>query len=476
MSHLQPLPNRALPGLVRVCVVACLGLFASPGFCQEAPAEAASPSPQPPSPQPPGPQSPDAQTPAPAHPDAVIEQVQRPVTSVHALIREGKLREALAAVETLIAHDPKDDELRTVHARLLYWLGQHAQAQAEAQALHERHPTDLEVTELLAQIRLAQGDPAGALRLYKELEAAGDRRPETLQRIVDLHLQLGDGKAVRAALATGGKLTEEQEIELAKLEHPWFADAGSSTTLHNQQAWPRLEGDVGYRFSPKFALLAGLSGESRGTGVDLERGFAPKIEAYFGKGKLSGMAHLDGSPSRSFLPLVDARLDLLHQTTDLLGLGLYLRLAHYHGLDKDGTEHAPVDAFSVAPNLTFSVRTVVLQPGYMTVVNHTSALTPAHGLSQAASTGVYHTGFFKVRWQATAPTAVLLWTFLGQDPSFLERNLTTNLSQSAGLSVMLGVDHWWNGRVGTRASVSRVQPLGNLDPFTEFSLVLRGRL
>jgi hypothetical protein len=69
-----------------------------------------------------------------------------------------------------------------------------------------------------------------------------------------------------------------------------------------------------------------------------------------------------------------------------------------------------------------------------------------------------------------------LWTFLGQDPSFLERNLTANLSQSAGLSVMLGVDHWWNGRVGTRVSVSRVQPLGTLDPFTEFAIVLRGRL
>jgi hypothetical protein len=409
-------------------------------------------------------------------PEVVIEQAQRPVTSVHMLIREGKLREALHAVEILIAHDPKDDELKTVHARLLYWLGHARQAEAEAQDLHQRHPTDLEVTELLAQIRLAQGDSAGALRLYKELEAAGDRRPEILQRIIDLHLQHGDAKAVRAALAHGGKLSEEQELDLAKLEHPWFADAGSATTVHNQQTWPRLEGDIGYRFSQQFAVLAGVAGESRGEGVTLERAFAPKVEAYFGKGRLSGMAHLDSSPSRTFLPLVDARLDLQHQTTDLLGLGLYLRLAHYHGLDKDGTEHAPVDAFSVAPSLSFTVRSFVLQPGYMFVVNHTSAATAAFGVAQPASTGLYNTGFLKIRWQASAPTAVFFWTFLGQDPSFLERNLTANLSQSAGLSVLLGVDHWWNGRFGTRVSVGRVQPLGNIDPFTEFALVLRGRL
>ena len=401
------------------------------------------------------------------HADATLTQV-RPVASVHALIGAGKLTAALKSVEMLIEHDPADDELKAVRARLLYWLGRTKEAEAQALALHQKHPTDLEVTELLAQIRLALADTSGALALYQELAAAGDRRPETQQRIVDLQLQLGDVSGARKSLKQGGTLSKEQELELAKIEHPWFADAGTTQTLHAGEVWPRLEGDIGYRFSPRLSVLVGAMAESRRSPPDQERAFAPKLEAYFAKGKLAGMVHLDGSPSRTFLPLLDARLDLAHQTTDVLGLGAYLRWAHYQGKNSDGTALAAVDAFSIAPNASFAVRSWVIQPGYMVVINNTGGTK--------ASTSVNHTGFLKFRWQASAPTGVFLWTFLGQDPSFLERNISVDLRTSAAASVLLGVDHWWNGRLGTRASIARVQPLGGADPFTEFALVLRGRL
>lgn len=398
-----------------------------------------------------------------ALPSAATPTAEPLPASLSSLIQQGRFGEALMLADRSLARTPGDDELRLVRARLLFWLVRPAQAQAEAEALQERHPDDLEVIELLAQIRLGAQDLVNALRLYRRLEAAGDRRPEIHQRVIDLQFQAGDAVAVRASLRQGGKLSDEQEMALARVEHPWFADAGTSQTVHNGEVWPRLEGSAGYRFSPNVSLLAGAMAEQRGTFVDPRRGFGAKSELYLSRGRLAGMLHLSGSPSGTFLPLIDARGDVAVQATDLLALGVYVRYAHY-----TSTVDKPVDAVSVSPNIVFSLGSWAIQPGYMFVAQQTGGDLPR--------SRVQHTGYLKLRWQPTAPTAAFLWTFVGQDPSLLERNVAVDLSQTLGVSVMLGVDHWWTGRFGTRASISRAQPYGDALPYTEFSLVFRGRL
>jgi antitoxin component HigA of HigAB toxin-antitoxin module len=391
-------------------------------------------------------------------PADVTPNAQPLPTSMRTLIHDGRFGDALTLADRLLARKPDDGELRVVRARLLFWLGRPVEAQTEAQALHERHPDDLEVIELLAQIRLAGQDSANALRLYRLLEAAGDRRPEIHQRVIDLQFQMGDAAAVRASLHRGGQLSDEQEMALARVEHPWFADAGTSQTLYDGQVWPRLEGAAGYRFSPNVTLLAGAMAEQRGTFADPRRGFGAKTELYFARGRLSGML-----PSGTFLPLIDTRGDVSVQATGLLALGAYVRYAHY-----TSTIDKPVDAVTLSPNVLFSLGSWSVQPGYMFVAHHTGGALPLSRLQQ--------TGYLKLRWQPTAPTAVFLSTFVGQDPSILERNVAADLSKTLGVSVGLGVDHWWTGRFGTRASISRAQPYGDALPYTEFSLVLRGRL
>ncbi len=380
--------------------------------------------------------------------------------SLQALIQSSQLALALTLCERLLIEAPQDAELQAIHARLLYWLGRLGPAEKQARALHAEHPEDSELTELLAQILLAAGEKSESLTLYQQLVAAGDRRPELAARVVDLQLSLGDVPGVEQSVQQGLTLNDEQRIQFAKLVHPWLVDVGSMLTLHDQQSWVRLDADAGRRINANWTLVGGVLGERRGpTGITA---YSLRLQGYFLSGKWGGLLHLEGSPTATFLPTADLRADVMHQTFEQVSLGLYLRYAHY------SSDTAPVDALAVAPNVAVALGSWTINPGYMLVMNHTGASPP--------QTDPFHTLFVKTRWQQSAYTSLFLWLFVGQDPTFLEHSIGTNLQQSAGLSGLLGVDHWFTGQWGVRASVSRVQPFGVMPPFTEFGLVVRGRL
>jgi len=380
--------------------------------------------------------------------EATVLRVERPVASVRVAIREGRFETALASVDALLTRVPHDDELRLTRARLLYWLGRNFEAERELGPLRTRHPGDRDMLELDGQIQLAQDHLERALQLLRALEEAGDTRPTTHQRVIDLQLQLDKDEDVVEALRLGGTLTEEQGLRLAQIQHPVYVDAIGMTTLHAGATWERFEVTGGYRLSPRLTLLAGGIYEQR----PVESAYAGKFEAYANKGPFAGMLYFAASPSSTFLATYDVRGEVGVSLARSFGLNVYGRYAHY----------TLVDLTMVGPNFSVTNGAWMLTPGYLA-----SIARPGNPVN--------HTGFFKIRWQPTAPSALLLWTYVGQDPAFTER-FRVGMNAAIGLTVLFGVDHWWNGQFGTRVSISHTQPFANTDPYTEFALVLRGRL
>ena len=401
-------------------------------------------------------QPPPFAEPAPAAPlsaplrvdQGTVLRSDRPVASVRLAIREGRFEAALGAVDALLARVPHDDELRLTRVRLLYWLGRFDLAQADLRPLLERHPGDMDAMELQGQIELALEHPERALQVYQALEAAGDTRMATHQRVLDLELELDKVSDVLASLRLGGTLSDEQRLRLDTIQHPVYVDAVSLTTLHSGTTWKRFEANASYRFSRRWTVLAGAGYEMRPD----ESAWVAKVEGYGNIGPVSAMLHLSGSPSNTFLARYDLRGDASVQILRKLAVGLYGRYAHY----------PYVDLGMIGPNLSLSLGAWTLTPGYVA-----SLVRPGNPVN--------HTGYLKIRWQPTAPSALLLWTYVGQDPAFTER-FRPDVTASYGMTVLFGVDHWWTGRFGTRVSISHTQPFANTDPYTEFALVLRGRL
>ena len=379
------------------------------------------------------------------------------------LIRAGQFAEALVETEALLLKAPKDDELRLQKARLLYWLDRRGEARSLLTELQASHPDDVEVRELDAQLRLADGDLPGALAQYRWLQVAGDGRPELHQRIIDLALELEQAEAVAQALKFGGSLSPEQEMTFARLVHPWFSDVAVGTTLHSGIAWWRGDVHLGRRLSKRFSVLAGGIIEQRYAGQELERAESFKGELFFGFSRLDGMLHVEGSPNRTFLPAIDGRLDVTMSLVKALSLGLYGRYAAYRTPETSQTLAS--SAWTLAPNLVLYVNEWTLQPGYMLV-----HLRP----NPRGNQEYFHTGYAKVRWEPSVRWSAFAWLYLGTDPTFIERYGVTT---ATGTSFVLGGEHWWTPRWGTRLSASRIQPFDSRnDPYTDVTLVLRGRL
>ncbi len=383
--------------------------------------------------------------------EPTVVVVRTPAQSVRGLIRKGKFVEALAEIDKLLAVSPHDDELRVQRARLLYWLNRRAEAETELRGLRARHPADLDVLELLARVRLASGDSHGALEAYLQMEAVGGVSPQVHQRIIDLLVEAGEADKARQALALGGVLSDEQELRLVHQERPWTADLGSSLTLHKGQYWPRVEAMAGRRVTPALTLAGGAVYEKR----DVAEAVSGKLEAYLSFWRIDAMAHLSGSASNTFLPQVDARLDgAVGVWRQKLSLGVYGRFAHY--------QYA--NLLSGGPYVQMNWRGWTLTPGFF--LNETSYANLPSRLDP--------TGYLKLRWEQSARTAWILWGYWGRDQTFVERFGATETGEA--VSGVFGVDHWWTGRWGTRATVSTARPLAGGEPYSELSVMLRGRL
>ncbi len=398
----------------------------------------------------------EAVKPRPASPEPGTTSVE--VTpagpSVRELVRAGRLDDALRLVDQQLAVNPGDDELRVQRARLLYWKGLWNTALQEAETVLQRHPADIEVLELVGQIRLALGDVGKALECYMGMQAVGDNRPEIHQRVIDLLLVLEDLPGLEAALLRGGRLTDEQEQSRARIAYPWSVDGGLGATLYNGNLWPRLDVGAGRRVHKQATLVGGLLVEQRTQGATSRVAWSPRAEVYATSGRFAAMVHASGSPSRAFLPLVDARADVSVALNDAVGMGLWLRYAVYAPLDATS-----VSSLTIAPNLPIQIGRLNVTPGYIAVL-----LWPGD-IAQSL--------MVKLRFQATARAGWFTWFYAGDDPNFIDRQ---SAKPARGLTALLGVEHWFNGRIGLRAAATRIQPFGNFNPFTEFSLGVRGRL
>lgn len=377
-----------------------------------------------------------------------------PAESVRDLIAAGKLEQALARVEAQLAADPDNDEIRLQHARMLYWKGQYRQALVEAEQVLGRHPADSECMELVAAVRLAQGDVRGAVTMLQAMQDVGDMRPEIQQRIINLLMAIEDLPAVTVALRRGGSLNEEQQLKYAAASHPWLWGAATGLTLYRDQKWPRFEGLVGHRFGKHLTVTGSANAERRDPGGVGQWAWSGLFGAYLNAGALDLAAFVGGSPSQAFLPAVDVRLDGSFSLSRLIGLGLWLRWARY--APNGGPESSPL---TVAPNLVVSTGRWTFNPGWLLLYLDTS--------------GWAHTASFKVRYDSDPRTAWLLWLYAGQDPNFVDR-LTAQ--PTSGITALVGVDRWLTNQLGMRLSGSRIQPLGNYPAFTEIALSLRGRL
>ncbi len=383
--------------------------------------------------------------------------------SIVRLIQASKFSEALAEVDALLVKSPDDDELLVQRARLLFWLDRREASRTVLAPVQVRHPEDAEIRELDAQLLLSDGDKSGALAQYRALELAGDGRPELHQRIIDLALELEETPTVSQELKAGGQLNDEQDMLYARLVHPWFSDVAGTTTLHSGSTWWRADAHIGRRLSKRFSFLLGGIYERRAFGTETEWAAAAKGEFYFGFSRLDGMIHFEGSPNKTILPAYDGRADLALSIVKEFSLGLYGRLAHY--ATSATSQTFPTTAWTLAPNVIFYVKDWTLQPGYMLMHLAPSATT---------ATTYYHTGFFKARWEPHPRWMAFAWLYLGTDPTFVER---FGINTPVGTSLVLGGEHWWTARWGTRLSVSRIQPFdAKNDPFTDITVVLRGRL
>ncbi len=397
---------------------------------------------------------PDAPTPCtlPAAPPRTAASPELP--TIRKLIEDQRFDEALQQLETRLSANPLDDEALLQHARILYWKGQWPRAEREVQDVLGRHPVDRDALELQAQLRMARGDLGGAVTLLRKIQDLGDDRPEVQQRIVDLLVEIEDTQAVREALTRGGALTQEQQQRLARIDHPILADAGLGSTWHGAQWWPRVEGALGYRLGAPLTLAGGVIAEQRNFHHLPTDAWSAKLEGYMTLGKTTAMLHVSGSPSGAFLPAIDLRSDGSYAFTPSFGAGLWLRLAHYAPKGED-----PATPITVGPYLTFTRGPWQIAPGWLFLARNPG--------------GWNHTAFIKFRYQLTARTTWFVWMYGGQDPSYIDR---LNALPSAGMTGVVGVDQWFNGQFGMRLSVSRNQPFGNFEGFTESTLSVRGRL
>lgn len=378
------------------------------------------------------------------------------------LISQGKFGDALQEVDLLLARNPHDDELLAKRARLLYWLDRRQSARETLDDVRSRHPMDPELRELDAQMRLAEGDTEGALREYRLLEMSGDGRPEVHQRVIDLALERDEHEIVTASLKAGGQLTDEQAKKYVKMAHPWFADAAFTGTFYRSTFWPRVDAHIGHTINKRWSVLAGGIWEQRESAEGIDRAWAPKAEVYGGVGIVDGMLHFEGSPSRTFLPVFDARADLAASVVKWFSLGLYARFAYYKPLAS--RQELPTRAWTLAPNVIFYVNEWTLQAGYMFI---DVPNTPS-------DTQIFHTGFLKARWEPHPFWTAFAWLYMGTDPTFVERY---GVKSPTGATLVLGGEHWWTPRFGTRLSASRTQPFDSANaPYTDFTIVLRGRL
>ena len=122
-----------------------------------------------------------------------------------ALVNQGRVAEAVAALNTALALNPDHEAGRQALVALLLEARRLAEVEQSLRAGLERNPSNLQFAMLLARLMVERGDATGALATLDGQGAAGDANPEFLAFRAALEQRLGRHQqsvaSYRAALA-----------------------------------------------------------------------------------------------------------------------------------------------------------------------------------------------------------------------------------------------------------------------------------
>jgi YaiO family outer membrane protein len=137
------------------------------------------------------------------------------LAEARALVRAGKLEEAVAAYTRVLEQAPGALEARTERGRVLGWLGRHPQALADLDAV-------LAVTPRDADARVAKGRVLAYAKRYAEAEAEVRRALADDPAAIDAHLALGDVYAWQEKFEEATAAFEQARALAPQAPEPWL--------------------------------------------------------------------------------------------------------------------------------------------------------------------------------------------------------------------------------------------------------------
>jgi tetratricopeptide (TPR) repeat protein len=128
-----------------------------------------------------------------------VDPVEMQILSGDIYARRGLHGEALERYRAAQAQAPNRWEARMGAIRQLLALGRGADAVDDAASLAEEHPDNVDVLVLLAEARLAAGDPANALEYLDRARGRAPQRADILKLEGDIAADMGDLDAAQQA-------------------------------------------------------------------------------------------------------------------------------------------------------------------------------------------------------------------------------------------------------------------------------------
>jgi tetratricopeptide (TPR) repeat protein len=372
--------------------------------------------------------------------------------TIRSLIMQQQFKRALAVADAVLARYPNDLEVQMQRARLLFWLHDNARAEAAAVAVYRADAHNAEALRLVAQIREARDDKAGAIRAYREAQLRGDGDVRIAIRLIALYLDINRPDLARGQIRPGMVLPEELERRLMIDRNPWMVQALGALSFYQGDIWQRVEGSLGYTWSPRLALVGALYGEQR---VDAQA-WAVWSQLFFSVSKLSGDVRLSIAPETGgFLPQFDAWAEAAWNFGPF-ALGVWGRYANF--------EISPL--WTVGPYLPIFLGRLTVKPGYLLV---------GRGAGPEGEIGqIGHTLFLRNRFDFDVRHALFAWLYWGQEVVFTNRTLAA--PDESAVSLVLGYDHWFHHRFGIRVMGTALHQLNAGNQWYDIALMLRARL
>ena len=304
----------------------------------------------------------------------------------------------------------------------------------------------------MAQIRESRDDKAGAIRAYREAQLRGDGDVRIAIRLISLYLDIDQPDLARAQIRPGMVLPDELERRMLMNDKRWLLQGLAGLSFYRGDTWERLEGSVGYTWSPRLALVGALYGEQRVN----DRGWAMWSQLFFSASRLTGDVRLSISPDTGgFLPTMDAWGEA-SWNFGRFAIGLWGRYANF--------EVSPL--WTVGPYVPIFLGRLTVKPGYLLV---------GRGAGPEGQIGqIGHTFYLRSRFDFDIRRAVFAWFYWGQEVVFTNRTLSAP-DQSA-VSLVVGYDHWFHHRYGIRLMGTALHQLDAGRQWFDIALMLRARL